>query len=327
MRTCLLTGATGFLGAHVARALLAHQWAVRALVRGGERRLASLSAAGVLPVPGDLSGETDLGAAAVGVDAIVHVAGVTKARTLEEYREVNSRGTAHLVEAARRTAPDALFLAVSSQAAAGPSRAGRAVEEEDLPRPVSWYGTSKREGEESVARDWPGPWIIVRPSVVYGPGDRGLLLLFRAAARGWLPVPSGRARIQLIRAERAAEALARAVERRDLSGRRGFLCDPAPISIGELSRSIAQLPPRRPILVPVPRALVALAGLAETALESVTRRSRAFNADKAREILAGDWICDGAPLARDLGLSQPPPLFEDLRATWEWYRREGWVVL
>ncbi|HXM80285.1 MAG TPA: NAD-dependent epimerase/dehydratase family protein, partial [Thermoanaerobaculia bacterium] len=256
MRTCLLTGATGFLGAHVARALLAHQWTVRALVRGGERRLAVLSATGVLPVPGDLSGETDLGAAAAGVEAVVHVAGVTKARTLEEYREVNSRGTARLVEAARRTAPDALFLAVSSQAAAGASRAGRAVEEEDLPRPVSWYGTSKREGEESVARDWPGPWIIVRPSVVYGPGDRGLLLLFRAAARGWLPVPSGRTRIQLIRAERAAEALVRAAERRDLSGRRGFLCDPAPISIGELSRSIAQLPPRRPILVPVPRALV-----------------------------------------------------------------------
>jgi nucleoside-diphosphate-sugar epimerase len=327
MRTCLLTGATGFLGAHVARALLARQWTVRALVRKGERRLAALSAAGVLPVPGDLSEETDLGAAAAGVEAIVHVAGVTKARTLEEYREVNSRGTARLVEAARRTAPDALFLAVSSQAAAGPARGGRTVEEQDLPRPVSWYGVSKFEGEESVARDWPGPWIVVRPSVVYGPGDRALLLLFRAAARGWLPVPSGRTRVQLIRAERAAEAIVRAAERRDLSGRRGFLCDPAPVSIAELSRSIADLPPRRPVLLPVPRALVALAGLAETALETVSRRSRAFNADKAREILAGDWLCDGAPLLRDLGLSQPPPLSQDLRATWEWYRREGWVVL
>ncbi|MFN2633806.1 MAG: NAD-dependent epimerase/dehydratase family protein, partial [Thermoanaerobaculia bacterium] len=228
---------------------------------------------------------------------------------------------------ARRTAPDALFVLVSSQAAAGPARGGRAVAEGDPPRPISWYGASKREGEEAVEGGWRGPWIVLRPSVVFGPGDRGLLLLFRAAARGWLLVPSGVSRVQLIRAERAAEAIARAAGRADLSGRSGFLADPAPISISALSELIASLPAKRPRLVPVPRALVRLAGAAETAVETVTRRSRPFNADKAREILAGDWICDGRPLARDLGLPGPPPLSDDLSETWEWYVRAGWLAL
>ena len=83
----------------------------------------------------------------------------------------------------------------------------------------------------------------------------------------------------------------------------------------------------RPRLVPVPRALVRFAGAAETVLETLTGRSRPFNADKAREILAGDWICSGTPFSRDLGVSEPPPLFEDLSETWDWYVREGWLAL
>ncbi len=327
MPTCLLTGATGFLGSHVARSLLTRGWSIRALARGGPERLGALPAAGVEAVTGDLSAATDLSAAAAGVDAVVHVAGITKARTREEYREANARGTARLVDAARRSAPGALFLLVSSQAAAGPALRGRPVAEEDPPRPISWYGASKREGEEEVRGGWRGPWIIVRPSVVFGPGDRGLLLLFQAASKGWLPVPAGDSRIQLIRAERAADAIAAAAARRDLSGRSGFLADPAPIAIAELSALIASLPPKRPRLVPVPRGVVRAAGAIETLVESLTRRSRPFNADKAREILAGDWVCDGTPFARDLGVPVAPRLLEDLSATWGWYVREGWLSL
>ena len=75
-------------------------------------------------------------------------------------------------------------MLVSSQAAAGPARDGRPVTESDPALPVSWYGLSKREGEEAVARLWKGPWTILRPGVVFGPGDRGLLAYFRMAARG-----------------------------------------------------------------------------------------------------------------------------------------------
>jgi nucleoside-diphosphate-sugar epimerase len=330
MPTAFLTGATGFLGAHVARALLARGWRVRALARGGAGRLRDL-AQGVEAIEGDLSERTDLAAAAAGADAVVHVAGVIKARTLEEYREVNVRGTQRLAEAAGRSAPGALFLLVSSQAAAGPAPEGpdgrRGVTESDPARPVSWYGISKKEGEDAVRALWKGPWIVARPSVVFGPGDRGLLVLFRAAARGWLPVPNGSARVQVIRAERAAEAIARAADRRDLAGRTGFLADPQPLSILELSRAIARLPPKPARLVPVPPALVRAAGALETVVEAVTRKSQPFNADKAREILAGDWVCDPGPFSRDLQLPAPEPLAEALSSTWDWYVRHGWLTL
>ena len=326
MRTALLTGGTGFVGGHTARALVADGWRVRLVARDAVRAASGLLEG--LPVErvGGHLGEGGIpDAAFAGVDAIVHVAGLTKARTLEDYREVNVRGTQRLARAGSRIAPDALFVLVSSQAAAGPSVAGRPVQDADPPRPLSWYGISKREGEQAVEREWKGPWHVIRPGVVFGPGDRGLLDYFRMAARGWVPVPAGRTRIQLIGSERASLAIARAAGRRDLAGRASFLCDPEPVSLGDLAGIIAALPPRKARLFGVPDAVVRMLGLSETLVETLTRKSRPFNADKAREILAGDWLCDAVPLSRALDLPAPAPLEVGLRAAWDWYRAAGWL--
>ena len=324
MPIAFLTGGTGFLGGHVARALCAQGWTVRLLARDPERARGYQD----LPIqvlPGDLSDDERLARQLEGADAIVHVAGLVKARSLAEYRSVNVEGTRRLLAAGGRSAPGAVWVQVSSQAAAGPARDGRPVAEGDASRPVSWYGISKREGEVSVQETWRGSWTVLRPGVVFGPGDRGLLVYFRMAATGWIPLPAGSARIQLIAAERAALAIAKAASRRDLSGRIGFLCDPAAVSLAELAREIAALAPRKARVIAVPNAVVRLLGLGETLRETLTGHSRPFNADKAREVLAGDWLCDGEPLARDLALPAPRPLAESLRELWKWYEAAGWL--
>jgi nucleoside-diphosphate-sugar epimerase len=325
MPVAFLTGGTGFLGWHVAKALLAEGFQVRALARGGPSRRTGLEDLAVGVVGGDLSGAAATDALA-GCDAVVHVAGLVKARTLADYRAVNVAGTESLLSAAAAACPDALFVHVSSQAAAGPARGGVPVREGDEPRPVSEYGVSKLEGERAVARSWKGPWIVLRPGVLYGARDRGLLTYFRLAEKGLVPVPAPKARIQAGPAEDAALAVARAAGRRDLSGRVGFVCDPRPVTVADLAAAIARAGEKRARFVPLPNALVRVAGALETLRETLTRESRPFNADKAREILAGDWLCDPAPLRRDLRLPDPPRLEEGLRATWAWYRREGWLT-
>jgi nucleoside-diphosphate-sugar epimerase len=318
------------VGGHVARALCDEGWSVRALAR----RPDALACEGLRDLPleavaGDLSqgsGEA-LREAARGVDAIVHVAGLVKARSLEDYREVNAGGTRRLLRAAGESAPDALFVLVSSQAAAGPARDGRPVEETDPARPVSWYGQSKLEAEQEVASEWKGPWIVLRPVVVYGEGDRGLLTFFAAARKGWVPVPAGRSRIQLIEASRAARAIALFAGRPDLSGKTAFLSDPEPVSILELSGRIAGLPGKPARRFPVPDAAVRAAGLAASLQEAITGRTLAFNADKAREILAGDWLCRPEVMQKHLSLPPPVPLDYGLRRTWDWYIRQGWIKL
>lgn len=326
MALALLTGGTGFVGGHAARALREAGWKVRLLARDLRRASSGLLEGIELEtVAGDLSDPAVLESAAAGAAAIVHVAGLVKARSLEEYREVNARGTERLIAAAARSAPDALFVLVSSQAAAGPARDGRPVREADPARPVSWYGLSKREGEEALARGWKGPWIALRPAVVYGPGDPGLLAYFRMAASGWLCVPAANARIQIVGVDQVALAIARAASRRDLSRRIGFLSDPLPIRLGDFAALVARAADATPRMLRVPGPVVRMFGAAETVVEAVTGRSRPFNADKARELLAGDWLCDGDPMRADLSLPAPVALAEGLRATGEWYRRAGWL--
>jgi nucleoside-diphosphate-sugar epimerase len=326
MPTVFLTGGTGFVGGHVARVLVEQGWTVRLLARDPRRAQGPLlEGLKVEVVPGDLSDPSRVAASLSGVDAVVHLAGLVKARTLEQYREVNARGTERLLVTAAKVAPEAIFLLVSSQAAAGPQRDGRPVTAADPALPVSWYGISKVEAEAAVARIWKGPWVILRPGVVFGPGDPALFHYFRMAARGWLPVPSPRTRFQIIAAEQAALAIARAASRRDLAGVTAFLCDPDPVTIGHLVRLIGSLPERPPRVFDVPRAAVRLIGYGETLVETVTRRSRPFNADKAAELLAGDWVCDGSAIRQALALPAPGPLQPALRATWDWYRAAGWL--
>jgi nucleoside-diphosphate-sugar epimerase len=325
MPAAFVTGGTGFVGWHVANALAQEGWTVRALARGGPDRRSGLEDLPIEIRTGDLSSVEALERELTGCEAIVHTAGLVKARTLADYRAVNVAGTERLLAAAKKASPGAVFVYVSSQAAAGPARDGRPVGEGDAPQPVSWYGISKREGEEAVARDWIGPWIVLRPAVLYGPRDRGLLTYFRMVERGLVPVPAARSRVQLGTVEEAALAIARAAGRPDLSRRIGFLCDPRPVSVRELATRVAAAAGRGARLVEIPDAAVRLAGALETLRERVTGESRPFNADKARELLAGDWLCDPAPMRRGLDLPEPIPLDEGLRKTWEWYRANGWL--
>ncbi|MGH9443176.1 MAG: NAD-dependent epimerase/dehydratase family protein [Thermoanaerobaculia bacterium] len=324
MRSVFITGATGFVGSHTARKFAADGWHVKALVRRPERP--GLLPPGAEVVAGEIGEAKGYSRFLEGCDAVVHAAGATKARSLSEYRETNARGTAELARASARACPSAMFVLVSSQSAAGPSRDGSPVREVDAPRPVSWYGISKLEGEEAVARERDGPWCAVRPCVVYGPGDPGLLQLFSLAARGWAPVlAGGRSRIQVIAAADLARVISAAASRPDLSGRRGFAAG-AETTTGELVSCIASLRHPRARLVPVPAAMIRAAGWAESVREAITRRARPFNRDKAREILQPDWVCDSAPFLSELGVESLADWRSGMRETALWYQREGWIA-
>jgi nucleoside-diphosphate-sugar epimerase len=325
METILfLTGGTGFIGSHAARVFLTHGWRVRALVRRPER--AGLLPEGVEVVPGDLNEPRAYRDHLRGCAAVLHCAGATRGRSLEEYRRVNAAGTEAIASAAGAGCPEAMFVHVSSQAAAGPSRDGAPVRECDPPEPISWYGRSKLEGERAVARHHPGPWCVVRPSVVYGAGDPGLLRLFSVVARGMAPiVAGGRHRVQLLAVDDLAPILFAAAQRPDLHRRCGFAAGET-VRIGDLVREIAAMrtPPARAL--PVPGGALRLLGLVESVRGALTGTAPAFNRDKAREMLQGDWLCDGEPFQRDLQVAAGTRWRDGLRRTCRWYVDARWLA-
>jgi len=319
-----LTGGSGFVGSHVARIFLDHGWRVRALVRRPER--AVLLPRDVEVVRGGLTDAAGYREQLEGCHAVVHAAGATAASSLAEYRRVNVEGTEALVRAAASACPEAMFVHVSSQAASGPARDGRPVTEGDQPEPVSWYGRSKLEGESVVARWYPGPWCVVRPSVVYGAGDAGLLQMFSVVARGVAPIPAGgRGRVQMLAVEDLARMLFAAAQRPDLCGRRGFAAGDV-VSIGDLVREIAALRTPRARAVPVPGPVIRVLGAVESMRAALTGIPRPFSRDKVRDMLQGDWLCDEGPFLRDLRVEARIRWREGIRRTCRWYVDARWLA-
>lgn len=316
-----VTGGTGFVGSHVVEALLAAGWRVRALARRPESP-GWLRGLNVEVVPGDVRDRSGLPRLVEGASAVVHVAGKTAARSLEEYRASNAAGTANLVDACRAESPGAHFVLVSSLAAAGPAAGGVPVRPSDPARPVSSYGLSKREGE--IAVEGSGlSFTILRPSAVYGPRETAIRDLFVAASRGFAPVlAGGTPRVQLVYVLDVAAAIGAALRR---GGRceTFFAAHPEVLDYRQVAERLASLrtPPAR--LVPVPAAAIRAAGWLAGMATRLGGAPPVFNSEKAGEMLQEAWLCDVSATQAALGEPLRTPFAAGARQTWDWYRREG----
>src|SRR3989449_6027646 len=150
-----VTGGTGFVGAHLVKALCAHGDIVTALVRRPAlaQRLGWGSAVRLLS--GDLDDEAALREGCAGADVVYHVAGKIAARSAAEFMATNRDGTANVLEAARDGGARRLLF-VSSLAVAGPTTPGHPIDEARPPMPVTDYGRSKLAAEVLV-RAMPPP--------------------------------------------------------------------------------------------------------------------------------------------------------------------------
>ena len=230
-RRVLVTGATGFIGQHVVRALLAGpRMLVRILARSPERvREVFGPAAGSIEVRlGDLTDAVSLATACHGVDFVIHSGSAVPyafrgAVPAGEFAWVNLRGTENLAQEALR-AGVRRWVQVSSTAAMGTPHE-RTVDEGTPCRPTSPYQVSKRASEEALLRLQRERGLevaIVRPCLVAGEGKRGgeLLKLFRLCARGIFPVIGGRLDIEkpMIAVDDAVQALLLAATRGPAGG-------------------------------------------------------------------------------------------------------------
>ncbi len=323
----LVTGGHGFIGSHLCERLVAEGHEVRVLARP----TSDLSFLAGLPVQvflGDLRQPLALTEALAGVQWVFHLAGALKGFREADLMAVNREGTHRLVEACAAQAPDLRrFLLVSSLAAAGPSPGGFEPRPEAAePQPLTWYGRSKRAAEQ-VVQAAPLPSVILRPPVVFGPRDRDVLSLFRLARRGWVPVPAGAPRhYSVVSAPDLAEGLLRAAEASSLpSGTILPLVAPEVVSAAELGQHMARALGRRGRVVPVPEALLRMAGWGADAVARWRGTPVIFSAQKVLEMLAPAWVASPEPARQRLSWTAPTPLDGALALTVRWYRDHGWL--
>jgi nucleoside-diphosphate-sugar epimerase len=181
----LVTGATGFTGGHLAKFLVARGDSVRVLVRSATQT-ALPALAGMEAVVGDLQATEDLFRVVDGVDVVYNVAALYRQAGLPEatYRKVNGEAPGAIVDACARAGVRRV-VHCSTVGVHGDIEHPPADEDAPL-RPGDVYQVTKLEGEERArdrARHGGVELVIVRPSGIYGAGDRRLLKLFRGVAR------------------------------------------------------------------------------------------------------------------------------------------------
>ena len=317
----LVTGAGGFLGTALVRALSARGDEVRALVR---RPAPALALRGVELVTGDATDPAVLRSAVRGRELVFHLAGVRRATDPREFLRVNAGSTRALLEACVAAAPDlGRFVLAGSLAAAGPSRTARR-EEEPL-SPIEPYGASKAEAER-IALSYAGrlPVAVARPPRIMGPGDRENLLLFKIARAG-LALDFGDRPLSWIDVDDCARAFLLLAERPEAAGRSFFLASPQTTTAAGLMREAARalgITPRR-LRVP-DAALRALAAGADL-VTRVTGRRLPLGRKLAAQVLAPGWVCDPSRARALLGFEARTALSDSTARAARWYVAAGWL--
>lgn len=322
----VVTGATGFVGIHLVRALLAAGHRVAGLVRPGPN-LARLEGLSFERLEGDLAAAGRHRDAFARADYVFHVAGITKAVRPADYDRVNRGGTEAVASLVPAGSPLRRFVLVSSLAAAGPGRPGRPVREDDPPAPRTAYGRSKRGGEEVLERlGGRFPWAIVRPPAIYGPEDRDVLLYFRWVSRGWLPRP-GRpeARISLVHVSDVVAGTLLAAEKPAAVGRTYFVSSDRGFTWEEMGEAMRKAAGRRLRVLPVPSPLLYGAALLSEAASRITRRPPILSWDKVTDVRRRNWECSIERARSELGYAPRYGIGEGFAETMRWYRDKGWL--
>lgn len=319
-RTVVVTGATGFIGWNLCESLRDSGWRVRAAVRpssrnplppGIERRDAGLSRDEMAPV-------------IEGADAVVHLAGLTRAASYAEFERVNADGAAEVARAAADVG--AFMLLVSSMAASGPATTARPARETDTPAPVSLYGQSKLAGERALTGVRELRWAVLRPPGVYGPRDTDFLPLFRLGRRGLFPLlgsaSTGYSLVHVSDLVVAMVALVAAgIERRvEVEREIFFVGHPEAVTASEMRDALGRVFERRIRTLRVPRAaLWALSQLGE--LAAAAGRPALMNRSRYRELTAPGFVCDASKLEAAVGWRARYGVGVGFDATANWYRR------
>ncbi len=328
MKKILITGASGFIGAYLVEEALKQGFDVHAGIRETSD-LTYLQDKRIRFFKTDLTRKEALKKQlleTVGFDFVIHNAGITKACQKEMFDRINFQLTKNLVEALTETklVPEK-FVLISSLAAYGPGNAKtmEPVKESDMPHPVSVYGKSKLKAEQYIKSLKDFPYLIFRPTGVYGPREMDYYAVYKSVNTGLETYMGTKDQhITFIYVRDLARLLIEALMF-PITQKAYFVTDLKNYTAVEFNRIVKKELGKKTISLVFPKLLVrTIAFLNEKLSCFFSEKAPTLNTEKFKEISQKNWLCDSSALVKDFNFRPEYDLGKGVSETIEWYKKE-----
>jgi nucleoside-diphosphate-sugar epimerase len=335
MKRILITGASGFIGGFLVEEALRKGWDVWA----GIRKTSSwdyLSDPAIHLIELNYSDATELQkqvqhhAAEHGAwDYVIHSAGITKSAFDSDFDRINNVYTRNLINALIFSGhvPEK-FVFMSSLGAFGPGdeKNYTPLNPNDKPRPNTAYGRSKMHAEQFLRSLSDFPYIILRPTGVYGPREKDYLVMLKMINAG-LDVSVGfrPQRLNFIYVKDLVKVCIAALES-PLINKVWFVADGDHYSSQDYTRILREILRKKYVVrLRLPLLLVKSVSVFAGMVSSMTRKPALINPDKYKIIKQRNWTCDITSLKEDLGFEASYNLQKGMEETVAWYKDNDWL--
>ena len=325
----LVTGANGFIGAFIVEEAQKKGLSVYAAVRKGSD-VSALHELNPVILEIDYNNLSSIAEmlAKHKFEYIIHNAGVTKTPDPNEYMLINVDYLKHMIDAIRKSGiPIKKFLYVSSLASIGPAdfQKDGILNETSIPHPVTHYGRSKLAAEIYLNDQKDIPFLIIRPTAVYGPREKDLLNVFQMVNKhieinpGFLPQ-----KLTFIYVKDLVDLMIKAL----LSNHqhKAYYATDGNVYTGDaLSGFIRESLNKRTFKIKLPILMLQAIAYCSEKISGLWNSYPPLNIDKFHEIKARNWNCDVRNLYTDLGFKAEYDLKHGIDATCIWYKKNNWL--
>jgi len=324
----LITGASGFVGYHLIAEALQNGLEVYAAIRPNSK-IEHLSQFNINYTYLNYTSVEDLKKEIEDkkYNYIIHAAGITKAKTLADYNQINAEFSRNLALAATQVGvPIEKFVLVSSLAALGPIQDLTAlIQDNSTPNPVTSYGKSKLLAEQYLLKIPDLPLVIIRPTAVYGPREHDLYVIFRAINKGLDPhIGRFSQQLSFIYVKDLVKVLVRVLS---LTSHNEVynITDGVAYNRYALADAAKLILNRKAFRVHLPVFMVNGLAILMDRLYLYKKDTPVLNKEKMSELTAVNWACDISRIQKDLNFIPKYSLKQGLSETLDWYKESKWL--
>jgi nucleoside-diphosphate-sugar epimerase len=326
MQKLLITGTSGFIGSFLVEEAIKRGYQVVAGVRKTSNRIMNPFVSFI-----ELDYETpDSIAKSIEKENfifVIHNAGLTQSRHENEYFRSNYLYTRNLVDALLKTdRPPEKFIYTSSLTSYGPGNTSLTpIQITDKQSPITFYGKSKLEAENYLRSLRNFPYLILRPTAVYGPRERNLYLVCNLLNRH-IEVRLGKNRqlLSFVYVKDLVDCFFKALES-DWKQKSYFVSDGNTYTAEELNSTIKKHLNKKTIKITVPTFILKPTAYINEVIARITGKSPIFNMDRLHEFKSVNWSCNINETIVDLNYEPKYNLDKGMAETIKWYKENGWL--